>query len=85
MVVLIDHVDTLDELNLAGLSYGEIAAALDAFYANSSNVRVPILFAFKWVKLRNEHERDMEPHTYVLRGRRTENQSSHYPTSGSCG
>jgi len=55
----IELADSLRELIVTELSYREIQAALDAFYANPSNVRVPIVAAFKWIKLRGE-ERDAE-------------------------
>ena len=51
--------DPLEEISFIGLSYAEVQAALDVFYTNSSNVRIPILMAFKWVKLRGP-EREAE-------------------------
>src|ERR1700722_2851471 len=53
-------IDTLDAFKLPEVSYGEGIAALDTLYANPSNIRIPILLTFKWMKLKGEKERDTE-------------------------
>jgi hypothetical protein len=35
---------------MQGMTFGEIRTALDAFYADASNVRIPVLFAHVWLK-----------------------------------
>lgn len=54
--------ETLGALNdfvLTGLYPREVMAALDGFYNNPSNVRVPTLLAIRWTKLKGS-ERDAE-------------------------
>src|SRR5438105_14340420 len=40
----------LTKVPIKGMTYGEITTALDAFYADASNVLVPVLFAHEWLK-----------------------------------
>ncbi len=54
-----EAIGALDDFTLIGLYPSEVIGALDGFYANASNVRVPILLAIKWVKLKG-NERDAE-------------------------
>jgi hypothetical protein len=42
--------DVLNQVQIKSMTFGEIASALDSFYADTSNVQVPVALAHEWLK-----------------------------------
>ena len=63
--------DIITSIEMVGTTFGEMAKAVDVFYSDSLNLRVPVVYAMMWVK--NKHDGDppklLEEYAAALRSR----------------
>jgi hypothetical protein len=43
-----------DSITMIGITWGEMAKAVDGFYSDSLNMRVPVIDVLEWVKMKHD-------------------------------